>query len=278
MTLAWSEDFEPDRIRPFPALPLPEPASEWAFGGSDGGGVRVAVVDSGIDRSHPLVGAVAGGMVFEPDDDVDGGVRVDERDHDDVAGHGTAVAGIIRALAPSCELWSLRVLGENVRGRAAVFAKAVEWATEQRFDVLNLSLSTSNEAWFSRFHALADAAYFAGSVVVCAVNNVPAPTYPSQFASVISVASSGPPGSPLAYNVEPPAEFGAPGLDVPVAWPGGGTATVTGNSFAAPYVSGLVALIRSKHPGLPCHSVKAALAAVCENARPSANPSDMSAR
>jgi subtilisin len=109
------------------------------------------------------------------------------------------------------------------------------------------------------------------------VNNVPAPTYPSQFASVVSVASSGPPGTPLAYNVEPPAEFGAPGLDIPAAWPGGGTATVTGNSFAAPYVAGLVALIRSKHPGLPCHSVKAALAAVSVNARVGTTTGDVSA-
>lgn len=277
MTLAWSEDFEPDRIRPFPALPLPEPATEWAYGGSDGRGVRVAVVDSGVERSHPLVGPVAGGVVFEPDDDSPGGVRVEEREHDDVAGHGTAVAGIIRSLAPACELWSLRVLGENMRGRAAVFARAVEWATEQRFDVVNLSLSTRNEAWFGRFHALADAAYFAGCVLVCAVNNVPAPTYPSEFASVVSVASGGPPGTPLAYNVEPPAEFGAPGLDVPVAWPGGGTATVTGNSFAAPHVAGLVALIRSKHPGLSCHSVKAALAAVSANARPGVTSRGVSA-
>jgi subtilisin family serine protease len=277
MTLAWSEAFEPDRIRPFPALPLPQPTSEWAHGGSDGRGVRVAVVDSGIDRAHPMVGAVTGGVVFEPDDDSPGGVRVEEREHDDLAGHGTAVAGIIRSLAPACDLWSLRVLGENMRGRAAVFAAAVEWATQRRFDVVNLSLSTSNDAWFGRFHALADAAYFAGSVLVCAVNNVPAPTYPSQFASVVSVASSGAPGSPVVYNVDPPAEFGAPGLDVPVAWPGGGTATVTGNSFAAPYVAGLVALIRSKHPGLPCHSVKAVLAAVSVNARHDATSGEISA-
>ena len=268
MTLAWSEAFEPERLRPFPALPLPEPVRDWAVGGRDGAGVRVAVVDSGIDGAHPAVGGVAGAVAFEPDDDSPGGVRAEEREHDDVAGHGTAVAGIIRELAPACELWSLRVLGENLRGRAAVFATAVEWAIERRFDVVNLSLSTSNEAWFGRFHALSDAAFFAGTVLVCAVNNVPAPTYPSQFASVISVASSGGPGSPLTYNVEPPAEFGAPGLDVPVAWPGGATATVTGNSFAAPHVAGLAALIRSKHVGLPCHAVKATLAALAVNARP----------
>ena len=123
------------------------------------------------DRRLPsAVGGLAGGVLFEPDDDSPGGVRVEEREHDDVAGHGTAVAGIIRSLAPACEVWSLRVLGGILRGRAAVFATAVEWATRQRFDVVNLSLSTSNDAWFGRFHDLADAAYFAGSCWSRAVN------------------------------------------------------------------------------------------------------------
>jgi subtilisin family serine protease len=59
-------------------------------------------------------------------------------------------------------------------------------------------------------------------------------------------------GSPLAHTADSPAEFGAPGRDIPVAPPSGGTATVTGNSFAAPYAAGLVALLRSKHPSPPC--------------------------
>ncbi len=270
VTLAWSEDFETDRLHAFPVIPMPLPAASWAWGGADGSGVRVAVVDSGIDADHPAVGGIGGGVVFEPDSERNGEVRIEECVHDDVAGHGTAVAGIIRKLAPASEIWSLRVLGENMRGRAGVFAAAVEWATRQRFDVINLSLSTSNGAWYGPLHELADEAFFAGSVVVCAVNNVPAPTYPSQFASVISVASSGPAGAPLAYNVNPPAEFGAPGMDVEVAWLNQATATVSGNSFSAAHVSGLAALIRSKHPGLPVHAVKAALAAASVNAAGSA--------
>lgn len=271
MTIAWSEYFEPDRLRPFPALPLPgDPADAraWAWEGSTGKGVRVAVVDSGVDPTHPAVGEVAGAVAFEPDDDAPWGQRAVEVEAHDLAGHGTACAGIIRALAPEAEIWSVRVLGESMRGRAGVLAAAVEWVVEHGFDVANLSLSTANRDWYGHLHQVTDGAFFGGTVLVCAVNNVFKPTYPSQFASVVSVATGGGPGTTLSYNVEPPAEFGAPGLDVPVAWLDGATATVSGNSFAAAHVSGLAALVRAKHPGLPPYAVKAVLAAAASNAVP----------
>ena len=63
------------------------------------------------------------------------------------------------------------------------------------------------------------------------------------------------------YNPHPPVEFGAWGLDVPVAWRGGGHTVGTGNSFAAPHITALVALMLSKHPGLTPFEVKAILAA-----------------
>jgi subtilisin family serine protease len=262
---AWSEFFVPSRLRPVAALPLPQPVAEWAWGGSDGAGVRVAVVDSGVEDGHRLVGRVDGAVVVE---DVEGGddKRVVERAHPDLYGHGTAIAGTIRTMAPACELWSVQVLGPSLKGRAASLVAALRWTVQQRFDVVNLSLSTGGSAWFAPLQDLMDDAFFGGTVAVCAVNNVFSATFPAQFASVISVASSGPPGSPLAYNVDPPAEFGAPGEDVTVAWRDGGTATVTGNSFSAGYVSGLVTLIRAKHPGLPPFAVKSVLAAAAVNA------------
>jgi subtilisin family serine protease len=135
-------------------------------------------------------------------------------------------------------------------------------------DVVSISMSTRRAELFSRFHRIADRAYFAGTTLVCAVNNVPAPSYPSEFASVVSVACA--PGDgrfALAYNPRPPVEFGAPGTDVDVAWLGGRTARVSGNSFACPRVAGMVALLKEKHPGLPPFEVKAALRAVAVNTR-----------
>ena len=69
----------------------------------------------------------------------------------------------------------------------------------------------------------------------------------------------------IYYNPSPPVEFGAWGVDVPIAWKDGGSTVATGNSFAAPHVAGLVALILSKHPGLSPFEVKAVLASVADN-------------
>ena len=82
---------------------------------------------------------------------------------------------------------------------------------------------------------------------MCAANNLPGPTYPSQYASVVSVAAT--PGAEersLFYNPHPPVEFGARGIDVDVAWAEGSSITATGNSFAAPPVAGRVALMRAR--------------------------------
>jgi subtilisin family serine protease len=71
----------------------------------------------------------------------------------------------------------------------------------------------------------------------------------------------------LYYNPAPPVEFGAWGVDVPMAWKDGGSTVATGNSFAAPHVAAMVALILSKHRGLTPFEVKAVLAAVADNPR-----------
>ena len=105
-------------------------------------------------------------------------------------------------------------------------------------------------------------------LLVSAANNVPAASYPSLFASVFSVAAHGEPDPMrLYYNPAPPVEFGAWGVDVPIAWKDGGSTVATGNSFAAPHVAGMVALILSKHPGLTPFEVKAVLAAIADNPR-----------
>ena len=96
----------------------------------------------------------------------------------------------------------------------------------------------------------------------------PGPTYPSQFASVISVAARDT-DDPLLAGLQPPTarwSSRARGVDVEVAWTGGGSIVATGNSFATPHVAGMVALIRSQHPGLTPFQVKAVLHAISENA------------
>lgn len=271
MTLrpAWSEVFSPGRLEAVAPLPLPQPLTrEWVFGDSTGAGVTVAVVDSGIERGHPGVGSVDGFAAFTLDAAAPGGVRCDESPHDDLAGHGTACAGIIRAIAPDCRLLSVRVLGERLSGRGDVFAAGLRWALASGAQVVNCSLSTSRMDYAAQFHDVADAAAHAGVVLVCAVNNVPGTSIPATFASVISVAAhDGRDRDRWEANPAPPVDFGAPGIEVEVAWRGGGTVVTTGNSFAAPHITGQVARLLARHPGLTSYEVKTLLRATAENAR-----------
>ena len=185
-----------------------------------------------------------------------------------VAGHGTACAGIIHALAPEAEIYSVRVLGRNMSGRAIQFAAGLDWAIEHDIQVVNLSLSTSLEEFFGLFHDLADQAYFKNMNLVSAVNNLPEPSYPSLYSSVISVAAhDGHDPFTYYYNPKPPVEFGAPGIDVKVAWNNRQYLVCTGNSFAAPHITGITTLIRSKHPDLTPFQLKTVLLACASNMR-----------
>jgi subtilisin len=264
---AWSHAFEGDRIPDLPALPIAD-ARDWAFGGSTGAGVSLAIVDSGIDGDHPAVGGVTSAVAMQPDDTRDEGFRAVVGPHEDLYGHGTACAAIVRSLAPDVELHSVRVLGSNLKGRGLLFHAGLQWVVEHGIGVANLSLSSKAESMFAALHDVADRAYFARSLLVCAANNQPGPTYPSEFASVVSVACK--PGDDpwmLSVNPTPPVEFGARGVDVEVAWADGGWTSATGNSFAAPHVAAMAALVLAKHPGLTPYQVKAVLQAVSDNAR-----------
>lgn len=264
---AWSEPFTGSarkrlkRLPPFPSI-----TREWAWGGATGAGIKVAIIDSGLEVDHPALR----GRVVESVESVivDGEVRFSESDGQDVYGHGTACGAIILGLAPEVDLVSVRVLGPELRGKGVAFAAGLDWAMDRGARVMNLSLSTHNQDLFALFHEIADDAYFRSVALVGAANNRPGLSYPSLFSSVFSVAAHDE-HDPwrLYYNVAPPVEFGAWGVDVPVAWKDGGRTTATGNSFAAPHVAGLVALIMSKHPELAPFEVKAVLAAVADNPR-----------
>jgi subtilisin family serine protease len=239
---------------------------EWAWGGASGSGIAVAVVDSGIDAAHPAVGAIDRAVALRWERETEEVVTT-EGPHEDLFGHGTACAGIIRRVAPAATLWSVRVLGSRLSGKGTVFAAGVRWAITHGARVVNLSLSTGREDYFGLFHQVADEAAFAGAVLVCATNNVPAPTYPAEFSSVISVAAhDGRDPFSLDANPAPPVDFGAPGIDTEVPWLSGSTIVATGNSFAAPHVTGLVARLLSKHPHLTPYEVKTVLRAVASNA------------
>jgi subtilisin family serine protease len=226
---------------------------EWAWGGSRGEGVRVCIVDSGIDAAHPLVGGVQEAVTPS-------GERLVPDIHGDANGHGTACAGIVRAIAPDCEIGSARVLGPDIGGTGSDLLAGLEWAIDSGYDVINLSLSTTRRTFIEPLRELADRAYFRRCIIVSSAHNLPVDSWPWRFASVVSVA--GHTGSdPLEFHVNPtpPVEFLARGVDVEVAWPGGTTIRASGNSFAAPHLAAICALIRAKHPSITPAQLKSVL-------------------
>ncbi|MGW0531362.1 S8 family peptidase [Streptomyces sp. NPDC003032] len=245
--------------------------ADWAWGGASGRGVRVCVIDSGVDTGHPLVGPVnASYLVREAGEDDDGTPRweVVRVAGGDSTGHGTACASIIRGLAPQCEVDSVQVLSTGFRGSGDALIAGVRWAVERGYDVINMSLSTTRRKFAPVLHDLADQAYFGRSLLVASAHNMPVESFPWRFSSVISVGShdEDDPGL-LLYNPRPPVEFFARGVQVPAAWPGGSTRRCTGNSFATPHVAGLCARIVGKHRGMTAFQVKQALFLASANVR-----------
>ncbi|NGO09430.1 S8 family serine peptidase [Streptomyces sp. HC44] len=241
--------------------------AEWAWGGSTGRGVRVCVLDSGVEAGHPAIGALASSHAVHRGEG-DEGYRLVEDEEGDACGHGTACASVIRRLAPDCEVHSIRVLGSGFRGSGDALIAGVRWAVAQGYDVINMSLSTTRRKFAEALHEIADHAYFGRVLLVASAHNMPVESYPWRFSSVISVGSHDQEDPELLlYNPAPPVEFFAPGVEVPVAWTGGTTRRCTGNSFATPHVAGMCARILAKHPGFTPFQVKQALFLASENVR-----------
>lgn len=266
---AWSAQFAADAIRNLALIePLQGLSREWAWGRSQGEGVCVGIVDSGIEYDHPaLDGCVRGGVAIEWDESAENKVGIrDDTPPKDYCGHGTACAGIIHAIAPKAEIYSIRVLGKDLTAKALQFAAGLRWGIDNGMHVINLSLSTSKSEYYALFHELADKAYFNNVLLVSAVNNFPVASYPSLYSSVISVAAGDSQDAlTYYYNPSPPVEFGAPGIDIEVPWLNKSTCVTTGNSFASPHLTGIIALILSKHPHLTPFHVKTILYACASN-------------
>lgn len=263
---AWSLPADAlDTVRVPPSWP-DKVDRDWAWGGSTGKGAVVAVVDSGIEFDHPLVGPVETAMAVTGGKDEEPSIVPDE--DGDACGHGTACAGIIRSLAPECELVSVRVLGSGYTGSGRLLIAGLRWAIEQGVDVINMSLSTTKLDHAAILRELADLAYFNRTIIVASAHNMPVESFPWRFSSVLSVGSHelAEPDA-FFYNPSPPVEFFARGLDVKVAWLGGGSIYCTGNSFATPHMTGICALIRAKHPELTPFQVKSVLHQTANNVR-----------
>jgi type VII secretion-associated serine protease mycosin len=248
---------------------------------ADGTGVLVAVVDSGVDATHPqLAGAVVPGLDLL---DTGGDGRVD------CVGHGTAVASIVagrtrpgtafRGVAPGAGIIPVRVserLDEETGGRAAPLAEVaagVRRASERGARVINLSLTTDRDD-----PALRDAVRYARArdvLLVAAAGNRHEtgnqPPFPAAYEGVVGVGAVQTDGARVGTSqTGPHVDLVAPGADVTAAARGGGYARYTGTSFAAAFVAGTAALVRQFYPTMTADQVAHRLLATADAIDPAA--------
>jgi subtilisin len=231
-----------------------------------GQGVVAALLDTGVDVTHPdLHGAVVrsvevAGSPLRVQDLPVASLTATQLDP---VGHGTACAGIIHELAPEARLVSVRVIGAGAAGTGEQFVRGLQWvltACEPRPQVVNLSLGTMEERFATPLRRLVDQAYAHDILLVAAANNMGAISYPAQFASLIAVDNQGFP-DPLTFQYQRgrPIELVARGIYVRAPKAGGGHQLWTGTSFACPHITGVVARLLSLNPHLTAFQVKTLL-------------------
>ena len=239
--------------------------------------ITIAALDTGVDATHPDLR----GQRLQTRNFIDGNAYAAET-------HGTAVAGIIAAragdgvgiagIAPGVRLLGLRACSQLARGGAACssfsLAKALQFALEAKAQVFNLSLTGPPDRLLGR---LLDVAMARGTSVVGAVDiDAPDGGFPASHPGVLAVAglqSSRPlPAGAVPSGALPPGVLRAPDRGIPAPRPGGGWDLVSGTSFAAAQVSGLVALLRELSPRLGAIDLHAALSATAPSTPMASTP------
>jgi subtilisin len=226
-----------------------------------GRGVRIAVLDSGVEISHPQLRGVQWGEDIAV---VESGFQLEvvAGGGNDLFGHGTAVAGIIHRLAPEAEIASFRVLGSSLEARTAIVQEGALLAIDRGYNILNCSFGCMITDHVLRYKHWVDRAYLRGAHVVAACSNSWSnrPEWPAFFTSAIAVNMARSEENGVLYH-RPGSlvEFAAAGVDVDVPWSGEKTKRVIGSSFAAPHVTGLLARLLGAFPGLHPAEAKALL-------------------
>ena len=229
-------------------------------------GVRVAIVDTGVDMKHPdLVGHVESVWDFIHQDD-------DARDDN---GHGTHCAGVVVAqpdgvgvlgVAPGVTVLAVKALDEEGLGTWSQVAEGIVAAVRRRADVINLSLGAP-QASFTLSEAVKFAVESGVTVVAAAGNeNSDIPSYPASWPGVISVGSSNTKDlkSPFS-NCGPTLTLAAPGSKIVSTLRYGEWGEMSGTSMASPHVAGVAALIKSVAPGFTSAQIRDRLVATVDD-------------
>jgi subtilisin family serine protease len=243
----------------------------------DGNGVRIAIIDSGVEMSHPNLAH----LVLAHDIQIsDSGVQAEVKSGNgtDVFGHGTAVASIINKLAPKASLGSFQVLGEQLRSRTILIREGVRQAIDAGYDILNCSFGCGVKEQVLLYKDWIDEAYLKGIHIVAACNNIDfrRPEWPGFFPSVITVNMAKVSSEHEFFRVPGNlVEFAAGGVDVEVAWRAKQMRRVSGSSFAAPRLAALLARLLSMFGTLHPLEAKALLLNLAKDWRPELRASNV---
>lgn len=227
--------------------------ADLAWATSTGTGVKVAILDTGIDIDHPdLVANIKGGVnTINP-----------SKSFNDDNGHGTHVAGIAAAVdndigvigvAPQAHLYGIKVLNKAGWGWLSDIIEGLQWSIDNGMKVANMSFGSSSDN--QSFHDAITAAYNAGITLVAAAGNSGpgdnTVNYPAKYSEVIAVsATNSSDGQPDWSSRGPEVDLAAPGASIKSTYKGDTYATLSGTSMAAPHVTGTAALVLAKNSAL----------------------------
>lgn len=241
-----------------------------AWSRSLGSGVKVGLIDTGVDLRHP-----------DLQENLKGGINLlcPGQPPTDDNGHGTHVAGILAAarngrgvvgVAPGAGLYVVKAFDRYGNGRLSRILEALQWCADQRLHLVNLSFGMKQESVALR--RAVQKATATGLLVVAAAGNegrADSVVYPARYSEVLAVAALGKDGRRARFSsFGPEIDFIAPGEDIKSTYPGGRYRVLSGTSMAAPHVTGIAALLLGARLQLRGGEVRQLLVASC---RPIAN-------
>ena len=238
----------------------------YVWDSSTGKGVKIAILDTGINRKHPDL-TVSGGINLI-------GTSSSKKWNDD-NGHGTHVAGIIAAhnnsigvigVAPDAEVYAVKVLDQYGGGRISDVIEGIEWAVLNDMDIVSMSLGTTE--YSQALNDSSASAYNAGILLVASAGNngdgnlsTNDVMYPAKFESVIAISAIDQNNMAMSWSADgSEVELAAPGVGIYSTWLDGGYHSMSGTSMAAPFVSGVAALMMQNNAGASPDEVRAAMA------------------
>jgi len=244
---------------------------------ADGSGVKVAILDTGVDTNHP---DLKDRVILSRD------FTGSSSGASDVQGHGTHCAGIVAAstdgngiigAAPKASILNGKVLGDNGSGASSGIAAGIRWATEQRADIISMSLGGPSQDSATR--SAIQQAVASGIIVVCAAGNEGPREgtvgYPGGYDESICVGAVDQNLNAANFSSRGAAlDIASPGVSILSTYPGGRYARLSGTSMATPYVAGCLALYLSylKKKGLPLPSYSQVLDLFRQTAQDRGNP------